>query len=93
MKTVYMALVYCGDGSGTPNWFESKEVLTQAEEAFPEKFWLGSEEYHFPDDFDFKACGINFSDKDLLDRLNGEWYGDNWSAYLIWTWNSLTKTV
>ena len=69
MQTVYMASIDGGDGSGYPNWFKSKEVLESASDAFPEELWRGYNSYNFPDDFDFDACGIHFSDNEWLGRI------------------------
>lgn len=74
MKTVILAMVDCGDGCGNPEWFEYVEVLEQAKGRYAEELWMGDRSYHFPDDFDFAACGITFSDQDWLDRMNCEAY-------------------
>lgn len=69
MQTVTMVISNGGDGSNGVHWFKCAipdEVAEELESNDPETWSSGdgfqSTEYQFPDEFDFGACGISFSD-------------------------------
>jgi hypothetical protein len=69
--TVIATTRNCGDGSACIEWFLSKDILDKMETYYCEDYAMGEggTEYHFPNDFDFAACGMYFSDQDCLDQL------------------------
>jgi len=69
--TVIATTKDCGDGSSCIDWFLSRDILDKMETHYCEDYAMGEggTEYHFPNGFDFLACGISFSDDECIERL------------------------